>query len=326
MGEPIFSIIVPVYKVEKYLMKCLESITEQTYNDYEIILVDDGSPDRCPAICDEFKDKEPRCKVIHQPNKGLSGARNAGLKAAKGKYVYFLDSDDSIANSLLEELQEIFSKRDVDLIGFNATVYEMDSTIILSTGNWTDEIKKGVEIAQKRVPLSTVPLYCYRRDFLQREQLQFKEGIYYEDILFTAQVFLKNPKVYYMDKNLYFYNKREASITTSEVKLKNYFDLIGICICLIDSESEEQREKYKAAYRNIIKSYLLLSEEVYRMMKMKDRKMGTAKRNELMERVRCRKGNLGLTNYAIASFPGFFYIIREVRRKFRWQKQKLNSN
>ena len=98
------SIIVPVYKVEKYLDKCIESIVGQTYENLEIILVDDGSPDNCPAMCDRWAEKDSRIKVIHKENGGLSSARNAGLDACTGEYIYFLDSDDYIADNCIEML------------------------------------------------------------------------------------------------------------------------------------------------------------------------------------------------------------------------------
>ena len=98
------SIIVPVYKVEKYLDKCIESIVGQTYENLEIILVDDGSPDNCPAMCDRWAEKDSRIKVIHKENGGLSSARNAGLDACTGEYIYFLDSDDYIAENCIEML------------------------------------------------------------------------------------------------------------------------------------------------------------------------------------------------------------------------------
>lgn len=100
----LISIIVPVYKVEKYLDKCVESIVEQTYKNLEIILVDDGSPDNCPAMCDRWAEKDSRIKVIHKENGGLSSARNAGLDACTGEYIYFLDSDDYIADNCIETL------------------------------------------------------------------------------------------------------------------------------------------------------------------------------------------------------------------------------
>jgi glycosyltransferase involved in cell wall biosynthesis len=91
MGQPLISVIVPIYKVEEYLPRCIDSILAQTYKNLEIILVDDGSPDKCPAICDEYAKKDSRIKVIHKKNGGVSSARNAGLEAAKGDYIFFVD-------------------------------------------------------------------------------------------------------------------------------------------------------------------------------------------------------------------------------------------
>ena len=95
-----FSVIVPVYKVEKYLPNCIESVLNQTFSDFELILVDDGSPDSCPEICDSYKEKDSRIKVVHKPNGGLASARRAGIKVAEGEYVYNLDSDDLIENTI----------------------------------------------------------------------------------------------------------------------------------------------------------------------------------------------------------------------------------
>lgn len=317
MYEPMFSIIIPVYKVEKYLPKCLESVQNQTFTDFEVILIDDGSPDCCPALCDSFAKTDSRCKVIHQINKGLSVARNTGLEIATGRFIYFLDSDDTIANNLLEKLVKVFETRKVDIVGFSAVVASMNSTYILSTGSRTDKIENGVEIAQKRVPLSTVPLYCYRHSFLKKNCLLFKEKIYYEDILFTALVFLENPQIYYMDESLYFYNKREESITTSKARRKNYFDIVEICSQLIEVDKTEWNTSRKKAFKNIMKSYILLSEEIYKTLNIKDRKKLLNVRKNLMETVKLKRKEMGEKNYIIACFPNFLYVVREVRRKIR---------
>ena len=100
--QPLLSIIVPVYKAEKHLDRCVESILSQTYGNIELVLVDDGSPDACPAMCDAWAEKDGRIKVIHKPNGGLSSARNAGLVKASGEYVFFLDSDDTISANCIE--------------------------------------------------------------------------------------------------------------------------------------------------------------------------------------------------------------------------------
>ena len=104
------SVIVPVYKVEAYLEKCVDSICRQTYKDLEIILVDDGSPDRCPRICDEYATKDNRIKVIHKDNGGLSSARNAGLDIAQGEFISFVDSDDTIHSQMMEVLLSLIER------------------------------------------------------------------------------------------------------------------------------------------------------------------------------------------------------------------------
>lgn len=110
------SVIVPVYKVEKYLRRSIESVLNQTYTDLEIVLVDDGSPDQCGMICDEYAQKDSRIRVIHKENGGLSSARNAGIKIAKGEYITFLDSDDYIENDAYETLINVAANTDADVI------------------------------------------------------------------------------------------------------------------------------------------------------------------------------------------------------------------
>ncbi len=115
---PKISIIVPVYKVEKYIHQCIDSILKQTFTDIELILVDDGSPDSCGKICDEYAVKDRRVKVIHKENGGLSDARNTGVKCAKGEYISFVDSDDWIAPNALEEALWQMLKNEVDMLKF----------------------------------------------------------------------------------------------------------------------------------------------------------------------------------------------------------------
>ena len=109
------TIVVPVYKVEKYLRRCIESILQQTYKNIEIILVDDGSPDNCGKICDEYKEKDNRIIVIHKENGGLSDARNAGIDIATGKYIAFIDSDDYVANNFISSLYDVCIKNECEI-------------------------------------------------------------------------------------------------------------------------------------------------------------------------------------------------------------------
>lgn len=113
--KPLLSIIVPVYDVERYLPKCIDSILAQTFTDFELILVEDGSPDNCPALCDAAAAKDARIRVIHQKNGGLSAARNAGLDAARGEWIGFVDSDDYIAPEMYEALYKAVQSTGADL-------------------------------------------------------------------------------------------------------------------------------------------------------------------------------------------------------------------
>ena len=113
------SIIIPVYNVERYLPVCLESIVQQSMDDYEVILVDDGSTDSSGPICNEYADRHPQFRVIHQQNQGISAARNAGVVESKGKYLLFLDSDDFLVPNSLSKLLELANKNDLDVLGFN---------------------------------------------------------------------------------------------------------------------------------------------------------------------------------------------------------------
>ena len=111
----LISAIVPVYNVEKYLYRCVDSILKQTYENFELILIDDGSPDNCSQMCDELSEKDSRIKVIHQENQGLSAARNSGIKIAKGNYLTFIDSDDWISNTMFEDLINLIKEKNADI-------------------------------------------------------------------------------------------------------------------------------------------------------------------------------------------------------------------
>ena len=127
---PELSIIVPVYKVEKYLPKCLDSILAQTFTDFELILIDDGSPDRCGDICDEYAAKDDRLIVIHQENKGVSAARNAGLDIARGEYIGFVDSDDWIEPEMYETMLATAKESEAEIVACGANHSDETETIL----------------------------------------------------------------------------------------------------------------------------------------------------------------------------------------------------
>ena len=114
-----FSVIVPIYNIEKYLPRCIDSVLAQSFDDFELILVDDGSPDNCPKICDEYAVKDARIKVIHKENGGLVSARQVGIKKAVGDYVFHLDGDDAVCNDALESAYKIINETNADIVSFS---------------------------------------------------------------------------------------------------------------------------------------------------------------------------------------------------------------
>ena len=141
------SFILPVYKVEKYLDECVESIVSQTYRDIEVVLVDDGSPDNCPVLCDQWAKKDHRVKVVHKPNGGLSDARNAGFDNATGDYVIFVDSDDFwVSNTALQDLMAVVSTHpECDFISFNCSYYYSDNNTYEPWVKYDDSLSKPID-------------------------------------------------------------------------------------------------------------------------------------------------------------------------------------
>lgn len=225
------SIIIPVYNVEQYLRDCLNSVVTQTYPDYEVICVNDGSTDGSLAILEEFQNKYNQIKVISQQNRGLSGARNAGIRAAKGDYLFFLDSDDWIEPNTLEILAQ--KQRGEDLVCFNGRrVFEDGRTEEPDSG--IEETKlKGWEyygkyaLVRRKFHFVCSVLRLYRREYLLEHKLFFEEGIYHEDNLFTPFACYYAQTVKVIPDCLYIYRIREGSITTT-INFKRIKDLIWV--------------------------------------------------------------------------------------------------
>lgn len=225
-----FSIIIPVYNVEKYLAQCLDSVLCQTYaSDYEIICVNDGSTDSSLVILEEYRKKHKELKIIDQQNKGLSGARNTGLKEAKGEYVWFVDSDDWIDKKSLEILAANISNE--DMICFNGKRYFENGALEQADEGQTEVNMKGWDYYNKyalqprKFHFVCVVLRLYKRDFLINKHLRFEERIYHEDNLFTPMACYYAQKVKVIPDILYHYRIRQGSIT-EQIKMKNLIDIL----------------------------------------------------------------------------------------------------
>lgn len=224
-----FSIVVPIYKVEAYLDKCIRSLIGQSYSDIEIILVDDGSPDRCGEMCDAYALEDSRIKVIHKKNGGLSDARNTGIHAAVGEYLIFVDSDDWITEDACERLLPFAWQGEDILIGDGVSIGAHKR---LSHGYILDSVS-GKEYLKLALRAGSMPmaawLYVYKREFLLNHALEFKYGIVHEDEQFTPRAFLAAERVRETGVCFYCYQIRESSITTGKDYRKNARDLYETC-------------------------------------------------------------------------------------------------
>lgn len=214
----LISVIVPIYRVEQYLDTCIKSITGQSYSNLEIILVDDGSPDRCPEMCDEWAKKDHRVKVIHKENGGLSDARNTGLDIATGKYVAFVDSDDWIEENYISYLHQVCKETKSDVVACGIRNVREDKNVLPIT----EQIKKA-RICTPQEAIETILQDCdfravawnklYRAEILSNEK--FEIGRLHEDEFFTYRILDKAKSLAFLDIPLYNYRQREGSIMTT---------------------------------------------------------------------------------------------------------------
>lgn len=221
--KPLLSIIVPVYNVENYLQKCIDSILAQTFTDFELILVDDGSPDNCPALCDAAAAKDARIRVLHQKNGGLSAARNAGLDVARGEWIGFVDSDDYIAPEMYETLYKAVQSTGADLA--LCDYVKVDETGALCTQTHVAVPQKsltGRELLQKAY-WTTVQIACnklYHRTIFA--QLRYPVGKLNEDFFVIPEICLNTQKAVVVPDVLYYYVQRGDSIMGKSRTLRHY--------------------------------------------------------------------------------------------------------
>lgn len=220
MTTPLISVIVPVYRVEEYLERCVKSILSQTYKNLEVILVDDGSPDQCPAICDACAEKDARVKVIHQENKGLSGARNAGIDAASGEYLAFVDSDDYVSPHFIEELYQLLQDTGCTIgqcrfsyVKGDGLVEEGDSAFCIYRGESLMEQLYGPE--EKATCFVVAWNKLYRAELFKETGIRYPEGRIHEDEATTYRLFHEAKKLAFLDRALYgYYTENGGSITS----------------------------------------------------------------------------------------------------------------
>ena len=216
LEQPLISIIVPVYKVEKYLKRCVDSILTQTYQNIEVILVDDGSPDNCGAICDKYKETDNRVFVIHKKNGGLSDARNVAIPLAKGEYISFIDSDDWISPYYVEHLYEAVAKCDADMgISWFENVFEgkiLQSKPEKPLSNY--ESLTAEECLKKLLYQNGVEVCAWGKLYNTAiiQDLRYPVGKLYEDIPVTYEAVKRSKKISVIGNVDYYYFQRTDSI------------------------------------------------------------------------------------------------------------------
>ncbi len=234
------SVIVPVYNVEEYIDKCLDSLVHQTVKDMEIIVVNDGSPDNSEKIIKKYEKKYKNIKYVIKENGGLSDARNYGLKYATGDYIGFVDSDDYVANDMFEKMYDKITSDKTDIVVCEFNYVYPNGNIIRSHSNlpYTDEVDKKYLISP---PMAWTRLY--KKELLTKKQ--FMKGIYYEDLEMTPKLLKYTKKISFLDEGLYYYLVRNNSImrqNTFNEKLMHIFDVLDSNKKLLYKEYKDEIE------------------------------------------------------------------------------------
>ena len=274
------SVIVPVYKVEEYLEQCVDSLINQTMQEIEIILVDDGSPDRCGAICDCYAQKYPNITVIHQKNGGLSFARNQGLRIAKGEYISFVDSDDYVKENMLETLYNACMNSHTKMSACNF-FYVINDTVQYKRE--TNDVLKFSSAGFLKKILSTenrigvvVWNKLFHRSLLKEDP--FPEGKLYEDLGSTYKMILAAEEVAFVDTGLYLYRKFRKGAITACIYSGRELDRIKFADEMAEYIKDNTPDIYKEAviyklemiYLSVINSMIISNiydPKLYRMIK-----------------------------------------------------------
>ncbi len=232
---PEFSVIVPVYKVEKYLRRCVDSILDQKNADFEVILVDDGSPDNCGVICDEYAAKDYRVTVIHQENKGLSGARNSGINSSKGEYLVFIDSDDYWNSETgLNELSKVIKENDfLDIVCFGVNIVTESGKLvktrkpIVITKDFHNKYETLKTMIYRNEYISTSYVKAIKRKLIIDNGIYFIDRIYSEDIEWSARLMVLCQSIGISEVAFYDRMIRSEGAITSSIGRKNVLDILN---------------------------------------------------------------------------------------------------
>jgi len=253
-----YSFILPIYKVEKYLEKCVASILNQSFDDFEIILVDDGSPDRCPEICENLKKQDKRIKVVHKKNGGLCDARNAGLEVATGEYILFVDPDDYVSEDYLECINNNINDFDMLIFG-HYNLFKNKVTEGFSIDEITNSEVTKRYLLQDNLICGYVWNKVFKSEIINKYNLKFDLSVTMsEDVLFCYQYLEKIENVKLINKKLIYYRQRKSSLISQKVKKIKASTLVKTYKYIIDNSSD---------YSVVLKSKSLYLKNYYKYKK-----------------------------------------------------------
>lgn len=250
--KPLLSIIVPVYNVEKYLKKCLDCIINQPFENFELILINDGSTDSSPEICDFYKQKDHRINVIHRPNSGLSITRNIGIEIARGDYLSFIDSDDFISNDYYQKnMDYLLENPNVDIAVMQVCIYDNKENKVVH--NISKEYIGKDEIINYMMSNkynSSVWINIYKKNIFKN--IRFPDGKIYEDGHILLDVIKNINRVFVSDIGIYYYRKRENSIMQRNKTVKECFQILECHARLLDFcyENQENKKLFLESFSN----------------------------------------------------------------------------
>lgn len=309
----LLSVIIPVYKVEKYLRICIDSIIKQDYSDYEIILIDDGSPDKSGQICDEYADSFHNIRVIHQMNRGVSAARNRGLKYAKGKYICFIDADDYVYPGYFTYISSLLknAKNDFDAIFFSPDTQLRESVLY-------SDLKA---LLRNRIYKRLLWLYVLRRQLIEEGALRFEEELpYSEDHCFLFEFLSLSKTIQVVYKCFYYYRSRSDSAIHKKLD-HNAADSHLLCLIQISEFLLKNGILDNYYYNYLVNDsefyFILLSKIPFSDLSLKHAKLSYKNYVQFMIEMKNKAGitvreNFILRHHNFFIFDFFYVLVRKV--------------
>lgn len=314
------SIVVPIYKVEQYLNQCIDSLIKQTYENIEIILVDDGSPDGCPKICDEYKKIDQRIKVIHKKNGGLSDARNVGLESATGIFICFVDSDDYVEKTFIEELINAIKKNKTKISQCGIKYVNNNGKVLFNKGYNEDSVFSGIKMIEDQYyghDIENVVAWNRLYDIKLFKNIRFPKGKIHEDEYTTYKLFYDQKNVAVIKSNLYNYRQSDNSIMRSSFNIKRMDILDGLEEKMLFFKQRKEDKLYYLTVSKFLACVRFIYINVFKYYPdkkelLKELKNSYNKYYKISKKYKSISISTKIKNYLFYIAPHFYIILKKV--------------